>query len=93
MDIPNALTPNGDGSNDVFYIHNIWLYPNNKLQIYNRWGSKVHEVSGYNNEWDGSRNGEKLPEATYYYVLELGEDENGEKNKKNKYTGEVVILR
>jgi gliding motility-associated-like protein len=93
VDIPNALTPNGDGSNDVFYINNIWLYPNNKLFIYNRWGNKVYEASGYLNEWDGTRNGEKLPEATYYYELELGEDKNGEKLKKNQYTGEIVIVR
>jgi gliding motility-associated-like protein len=93
IEVPNALTPNGDGSNDVFYIHNIWLYPNNNLTIYNRWGSLVFEGNGYNNEWDGTRKGEKLPVATYYYVLVLGEDINGNSNSKNKYTGSVTIIR
>jgi gliding motility-associated-like protein len=91
--IPNALTANGDGSNDVFYIYNIWLYPNNKLTIYNRWGTLVYETDGYINDWDGTRKGEKLPVATYYYVLDLGKDINGNMNNKNKYSGSVTILR
>jgi gliding motility-associated-like protein len=91
--IPNALTANGDGSNDVFYIYNIWLYPNNKLTVYNRWGSMVYETDGYVNNWDGTHKGEKLPVATYYYVLDLGKDINGNLNSKNKYSGSVTILR
>jgi gliding motility-associated-like protein len=89
IDLPNALTPNGDGNNDVFYINNILLYPNNHLIIYNRWGNKVYETSGYINDWEGKT----LPEATYYYVLELGKDVNGESNEKNKYQGSVTIVR
>ena len=91
--LPNALTPNGDGNNDVFYIHNIWLYPKNHLLIFNRWGNKVAEIDGYNNDWEGKNGSEKLPEATYYYVLELGEDINGDTNEKNKYSGSVTIVR
>ncbi len=91
--LPNALTPNGDGNNDAFYINNIWLYPNNHLLIYNRWGNKVFETNGYNNDWEGKNGTEKLPEATYYYVLELGEDLNGDTNEKNKYHGSVTIIR
>jgi gliding motility-associated-like protein len=87
--IANALTPNGDGSNDVFYIENIERYPNNRIIIYNRWGNQVYTATGYNNDWDGA----DLPEATYYYILELGRDINGSVLDKNKYEGSVTILR
>jgi gliding motility-associated-like protein len=87
--LPNALTPNGDGSNDVFYIGNIELYPRNHLTIFNRWGSKVFDTVGYNNDWDGG----DLPVATYYYVLELGKDSNGNTNEKDRYQGTVTIVR
>lgn len=93
IQFPNALTPNGDGSNDVFYIGNIWLYPNNHLIIYNRWGNKVYEATGYFNQWDGTRDGELLPQATYYYVLEAGTDINGNALPENKYEGSVTIVR
>ena len=56
-------------------------YPNNKLVIFNRWGIKVFESTGYNNDWDGNYNGNlnggsntNLPVGTYFYVLDLNGD-------------------
>lgn len=86
FEISNALTPNGDGDNETFYIDNIEGFPNNELRIYNRWGSMVYKINGYNNQWDGTKNGKLLPVATYFYVLDLN---NGYK----KYKGTVSILR
>jgi gliding motility-associated-like protein len=76
--IPDAFSPNGDGTNDVVVIVNIENYPNNRFTVFNRWGNKVYEASPYKNQWDGTSQfgsmfGENLPESTYYYVLELGE--------------------
>lgn len=45
--IPNIITPDGDGHNDVFVIGNINPNQINKLKIYNRWGKKVYEQSNY----------------------------------------------
>lgn len=87
--IPNAMTPNNDGNNDVFYIENISYYPNNHLSIFNRWGNKVYETDGYNNDWDGK----DLPDATYYYLLELGQNVYGVTADQNKYQGNVTILK
>ena len=83
--IPNAITPNGDGSNDVFFVNNIEFYPDNVLKIFNRWGSLVYEETGYLNEWEGTHNGKLLPTGTYYYVLNLND---GSKDFK----GYVMIL-
>ncbi|MEM6523821.1 MAG: gliding motility-associated C-terminal domain-containing protein [Bacteroidota bacterium] len=77
--IYNAVSPNGDGKHDYLELENILNYPSNRLIIYDRWGNKVFEVSGYNNSTIlfngmGNTNGaEELPAGTYYYLLELGE--------------------
>jgi gliding motility-associated-like protein len=72
-----AVSPNGDGLNDVFYIANIEEYPNNNLKIFNRWGNKVFEIDSYKNQWRGTWNGNRdLPDGTYYYLLELNDEDN-----------------
>ncbi|MBW3520137.1 gliding motility-associated C-terminal domain-containing protein [Flavobacterium sp. NKUCC04_CG] len=77
--IYNGVTPNGDGDNDYFVIENIQKYPNNTVEIYNRWGVKVFETKNYNssgNVFKGVSEGrvtvkknDKLPTGTYYYIL------------------------
>uniref|UniRef100_UPI0030FA9BAB T9SS type B sorting domain-containing protein n=1 Tax=uncultured Wocania sp. TaxID=2834404 RepID=UPI0030FA9BAB len=78
----NEFSPNNDGVNDTLIINCIENYPNNKLEVYNRWGNLVYEQRNYNNDnaWDGISNGrstinadKKLPEGTYYYVLDFGD--------------------
>jgi gliding motility-associated-like protein len=78
--IPQAFSPNGDGINDFFEIVGIQNYPNNELKIVNRWGSKVYEAKGYQNDWDGTNqfglsiSDKELPVGTYFYILDLGDD-------------------
>jgi gliding motility-associated-like protein len=76
----NQFSPNGDGVNDTFVINNIASYPNNKIEVFNRWGNSVYKKVGYDNSWDGTSNGRltldadsKLPVGTYYYLIELGD--------------------
>jgi len=79
--IPEVFTPNGDGKNDVFEISGLDSYPNNSLQIFNRWGNPVYTAKPYKNDWDGTPNtagktgSSKLPTATYFYILDLGTGE------------------
>ena len=87
VDIPNAMTINGDGANETFFIDKIRFYPNNTLKIYNRWGSLIYKAHGYNNDWDGTRNGSPMPVGTYYYVLDLGDD------SKSNYQGYITLIR
>ena len=79
LQIPSAITPNGDGYNDTWNIINIESYKEIKIQIFNRWGSEVFtfEGSGYDykttsNQWDGTYKGKPLPVAGYLYIVNLG---------------------
>jgi len=62
--------------NQVWFIENIELFPNNEVEIFDRWGSQVWHGSNYDNidtVWDGDNNlGDKLPQATYYYIFKTG---------------------
>ncbi|MBY0435396.1 MAG: FG-GAP-like repeat-containing protein [Cyclobacteriaceae bacterium] len=74
----NALSPNGDGKNETFFIQYIDILPetqSNKVFIYNRWGDEVFTVNDYNNAdrvFKGdNKNGNKLPTGTYFYKIML----------------------
>ncbi|MDX6191255.1 gliding motility-associated C-terminal domain-containing protein [Flavobacterium sp. Fl-318] len=75
LKIHNEFSPNDDGVNDVFYIDCIANYPNNVLEIYNRWGNLIYTQQGYKNTWDGTADGSSklLPVGTYFYILDLGD--------------------
>lgn len=70
--IPNAISPNGDGKNDVWKLEFIQLlYPNATVDIFNQWGQLLFSSEGYNNPWDGTYNDNLVPDGTYYYVINL----------------------
>ena len=86
----NGMSVDGDGKNDYFHIGGIERYPNNVVRIYNRWGVKVFETEGYDNVtrvFRGISNGrvtieqaEKLPQGTYYYVIEYYDSNNNKES-------------
>jgi gliding motility-associated-like protein len=69
--LPNAISPNGDGIDDTWQIDNIELYPENTVNIFNRWGDKIFSAENYSraNEWRGDIKGQPAPVGTYYYVV------------------------
>ncbi len=82
----NSFSPNSDGVNDVFYIGNLGVYPDNSLEIYNRYGQKVLTKTPYLNDWAGNSLGTDLPSGTYFYILDTHAD-------AGKFRGEVNIIR
>ncbi|WP_158989121.1 RICIN domain-containing protein [Mucilaginibacter sp. L196] len=73
--VNSALSPNGDGVNDVLTIANIQNYPDNKIMVINVNGTKVYEASHYDNvtqvfNGHSSVNGQLQPQGTYYYQLQ-----------------------
>jgi gliding motility-associated-like protein len=69
-----GFSPNNDGINDYLVIEGIELYPLSILRIYNRWGVKVLQTKGYKNNWDGTFQGLSLPDGTYFYQLDNGQN-------------------
>lgn len=95
--VHNAITPNDDGTNDVFYIENIenvFCFPTNTVEIYNRWGALVYETTQYNNSdrsFKGFSEGkvtvnkeDQLPTGTYFYILQYT-NSAGDLIKKDGY--------
>lgn len=72
--VSNALTPNGDGSNDQWLIGGLEFFPDAKVQVFNRWGQVVFESTGYPAAWDGSFEGVLLPVADYYFVIDYSDE-------------------
>jgi len=85
--VPNMITPNNDGSNDVLFIDCAVTSLDNEIMIFNRWGDKVFATEQYQNNWEGTYNDEVLPGGTYYYIFKK------DKNQKESINGFFTILR
>ncbi|MEM8964820.1 MAG: Ig-like domain-containing protein [Bacteroidota bacterium] len=90
--IYEGFSPNDDGANETWWIEGIENYPNNSVQIFNRWGNKIYEVKGYNNNdrsWGSTSSvglvlgDTKVPDGTYFYIIDLGD---GSKPRKGYIT-------
>ncbi len=69
--IPNAISPNDDGVNDVLDIYSNCVLDEFHLKIFDRWGSLIFTSDNPANRWDGRRSGEALNPGIYVYVLEV----------------------
>jgi gliding motility-associated-like protein len=68
--LPQVITPNGDGKNDVFKINPLLFNENIELFIYNRWGNLVYENKDYRHDFSGKNSsGVELPDDTYLYEV------------------------
>ena len=81
--IQKGISPGNDDKNNCFDLTTLNV---TKLEIFNRYGSKVFSQNNYTNQWCGqSDKGEELPDGTYYYVIE--------RNNEKAVTGWVYINR
>jgi gliding motility-associated-like protein len=74
----NYLSPNGDTKNDFLVIQQIDKYPNNSIAIYDNTGQQLYYTTNYQNDWDGTYRGNRLPNGSYTVVF------------KNETTGKVL---
>ncbi|WP_456315517.1 T9SS type B sorting domain-containing protein, partial [Pseudomonas shirazensis] len=91
INVLNAISPNGDGKNERFYIQGLECYPDNTVEIYNRWGVLVFDIDHYNNQeraFTGFSAGrttvkqaEGLPVGTYFYILKYRDSESNQHEK------------
>lgn len=87
--IPNAITPDGNGKNDIFRIVNILPdLQNVSIRIFNRWGEELFH--GMNNEgWDGTYMGNIVPPDVYLYVVQVVCNEGESK----LFKGDLTVVR
>jgi gliding motility-associated-like protein len=81
--VQKGISPDGNGSNDYFDLR---LMDVKKLSVFDRYGIKVYSQINYTDQWKGqSDNGNELPSATYYYVMEF--------NSGTSKTGWIYLIR
>jgi gliding motility-associated-like protein len=88
--IPNAFTPNGDGTNDFFFGQGIGITEYD-LFIFDRWGNQIFHADDINHLWDGRANGgdDVAQQDVYVWKVRLT-DVFG---KKHNYIGTVTLVK
>ena len=92
---PNVISPNGDNTNDVFYIgSNQAATGIEVLRVFDRWGGLLYEgynlpLNDQNIGWDGTRNGEILPPGVYVFMAVIRFVDN----VSLPYSGDITIVR
>ena len=95
IEVYSFMSPNNDFDNDVLVIRNIERFPDNSIEIFNRYGQLVFETTGYGQQEDKFFRGvsegkgtisasEELPAGTYFYVLSYKLD-NGQIKQRKGY--------
>ena len=80
---PNGISPNGDNKNDTFNLGSCNV---KRLELFNRYGTRINVYDNYLNQWDGtSSEGKELPDGTYFYTAEI--------NDGTTKTGWVYLIR
>ena len=71
IDLPQGLSPNGDGINDYLILDHLEDREDiDKIEIFNRYGTKIYELNEYVDQWNGhDQKGKKVPVGTYYYII------------------------
>lgn len=91
LTVPNVFTPNGDGSNDKFFLLTQNL-TNIDARIYDRWGNLVFEMISEkgNIEWDGKNQyGRESASGTYFYIIKA----KGKDDKEFEEKGTISLYR
>lgn len=68
--VSNYVSPNNDGNNDTWKMIPLNIATKYAIVISDQWGTVVFQKDGnYQNEWDATFHGKKLPDGVYYYSL------------------------
>jgi gliding motility-associated-like protein len=82
--VNRMISPDGDGENDTWQIDGIADTPDAVVKIYDALGREVFFSVGYSSAWDGTMNGQLLPDGTYSYLISSGE---------STVTGVLMLVR
>ncbi|GAC1589030.1 MAG: hypothetical protein NVS3B8_02910 [Chitinophagaceae bacterium] len=92
--LPNTFSPNGNGTNDVFYPRGTGLYSIRSMRIFNRWGEPVFEATNFkandaSKGWNGTFKNKPAPNDVYVYFVEV----ICENNSVLTYSGNIAVIR
>ncbi len=82
---PNAFSPNGDGTNDIFETKGIYI-KSFHMKILNRWGEKIYESDDCMSQWDGTYNGIPVPTGVFAVMIKAVGVDNKQYNIKTDLT-------
>ncbi|MGU9937263.1 T9SS type B sorting domain-containing protein [Empedobacter brevis] len=94
--LPNVVTPNQDGKNDVWQPMTKNGKVNDtsnsyKLIIFDRSGKQILNKEGIDIiKWDGTLNGNPVADGTYWYMLEFSKQSD---DLKVLYSGSILVKR
>lgn len=97
--VPNAFTPNGDGSNDVFTVYgSVDIERIDKFMVFDRWGELVYEATDFapndpSAGWDGTFRGKLMDPAVFVYYVEFTTVDGKTAEDGNVRKGDVTLLR
>ncbi|SDR06404.1 gliding motility-associated C-terminal domain-containing protein [Chryseobacterium soldanellicola] len=85
FNIPNAISPNGDGRNDKWKVAGLENYLGSEVNVYDRRGTPVFKqiINKKPLEWDGKLNGNPVPTGNYWYTIKVSDG--------RVYTGWLLI--
>lgn len=83
----NFFSPNNDGANPYWKVEKIDEYPQCEVLIFDDKGVRVFNAKPYMNDWDGSFNGQRLPDGVYYYIIRCEGEESVPRS------GSITLLR
>ena len=86
---PSAITPNGDGVNDVWNIYRLQHFNQAEVEIFDQWGMLVWKSDpGYSRPWDGNTmEGRAVPVDSYHYVIHFNDGSDKE------FVSYVTVIR
>lgn len=87
--VPTAFSPNGDGQNDMFFVHGINPLLSAEILIFNRWGQQVFHTTDMDWGWDGNKGGQPCPSGVYAYYLKAVNAEGVVEIK----SGNITLMR
>lgn len=92
--IPNYFTPDGDGTDDLWYPDQIsgdpsdpFFFDDMEVRIFDRYGRMLEEFVGDQEGWDGIYQGKELPSGDYWYTIILNDIDN------RTFTGHFTLYR
>jgi gliding motility-associated-like protein len=86
--VANAFTPNGDGNNDIVYVHSESI-KSLSFYVYDQWGELLFATTDIKKGWDGYYKGTKEPTGVYVYFVKAIMNDGAQLNKK----GTITLLR